>query len=129
MLTGLAARTMTRETAQEARSIIMAIDKLLVQHLTIEDEWLYPTLMASADPAVRAHATDCFEEMGGICGAWIAYRDLWDVEGILAHPVRFRGATDGVIGAVAIRVDRENTELYPAMDRQITQGIMNDRAA
>ncbi len=116
LLNGLAGSRMTADVAQQSRAVILGIDQLLVDHLTKEDEGLYPTLMLAADPVVREAAQTCFEDMGGILGAWIAYRQHWTVPAIAADPQRFQAASGGVIGALAMRVERENQELYPMMD-------------
>lgn len=115
-LAGLARARMTPDVAAEARAAILGLDRLLVDHLTAEDAWLYPLLMTSTDAAIRSFATACFEEMGGLHGAWDAYRDLWTASAILHSPTRFGLATNGIIGALAMRVERENTELYPLAD-------------
>lgn len=116
-LAGLADRQMTRDLALEAQAAIDGLDRVLVDHLSAEDQWMYPMLMASPDPDASAIAGACFEDMGGVLGAWLAYRDLWRAEAILAAPERFRSATRGVMGALALRIERENTELYPLVDR------------
>lgn len=116
-LAGIVDRPMTRELACEARAAIEGLDRLLVVHLTTEDDWMYPMLMASADRQISAAAGACFEDMGGLLGAWLAYRDQWSAEAILSAPDRFSSATRGVIGALALRIERENTELYPLVDR------------
>lgn len=77
MLNGLAASRMTREAAEQTCKSIRAIDGLLVAHLREEDELLYPTLIAAQDSEVRRTAEIWFEDMSGILGAWIAYRDHW----------------------------------------------------
>jgi hypothetical protein len=128
-LAGLASARMTRDGATEARAAILGLDHLLVEHLTAEDVWLYPLLMTSSDDTVRSVATACFEDMGGIHGAWNAYRDLWTLSAILEAPTRFRAATDGVIGALAMRVERENTELYPLADHVSLLPADADQAA
>ena len=115
-LGGLSGRIRTRGDAQEARTVIESIDQMLIDHLTVEDDLLYPALLSCDDATTRAMAADCFEEMGGIRGAWIAYRDQWTVAAIAIDPARFSAATTGMLGALALRVARENTELYPAMD-------------
>lgn len=117
VLSGLATSRMTRDVALQSRAQIMGLDKLLVDHLSHEDDHLYPALAASEDLHVRSKAEDCFADMGGILGAWIAYRDQWSNENIASTPERFRAATEGVIGALAIRVEMENRDLYPLMDR------------
>lgn len=116
-LAGIAGRAMSRDLASEARAAIAGLDRLLVGHLTTEDDWMYPMLMASVDRSISDAAGACFEEMGGLLGAWLAYRDQWSAEAILSAPERFRAATRGVMGALALRIERENTELYPLVDR------------
>lgn len=128
-LAGLARTRMTRDVANDATAAISGLDILLVEHLEAEDGWMYPPLISSADEDVRRIASDCFEDMGGILGAWIAYRDQWSIEAILASPAVFARATDGVIGALALRVERENTELYPLVDRMVPIGLDAERAA
>nr|WP_054111409.1 hemerythrin domain-containing protein [Brevundimonas sp. AAP58] len=128
-IAGLANGRMTRDAADEARAAILGLDRLLVEHLTAEDEWMYPLLMASPDESVRGAATECFGDMGGIRGAWDAYRELWTSEAILEAPIRFRAATDGVIGALAMRVERENVELYPLVDHMSPLPAEEDQAA
>ena len=115
-LAGLAARIRVQDDAVEADQIIGGIHALLVRHLQIEDEWLYPTLMKAEDETLRNFATDSFEEMGGILGAWQAYRREWSAHTIHAHPARFATATRGIVEAVALRVEREEDHLYPAID-------------
>lgn len=128
-IAGLASARMTRDVAAEARAAILRLDRVLNEHLTAEDSWLYPHLMCSPDEAVRSVATACFEDMGGIHGAWNAYRELWTLEAIFEGPARFKTATEGVIGALAMRVERENAELYPLVDRLSALSAEADRAA
>lgn len=128
-IAGLARVRMTRDVAEEARTVIFGLDRLLVEHLTTEDQWMYPLLMEADDAGVRRVAAACFEDMGGIHGAWNAYRDQWSAEAILADPRRFRAGTDGLIGALALRMERENVELYPLVDRVIQAGGDFGRAA
>ena len=115
-LRGLGDMIKTRQDAAEARAAIDGIDRMLTEHLTIEDDHLYPTLLDCPDRGIAEMAADCAEEMGGILGAWVAYRDRWSAAAIVADPRRFKAATAGVIGALAMRIERENSELYPAVE-------------
>ena len=116
ILNGLAASRMTREVAEQTCKSIRAIDGLLVEHLRVEDEMLYPTLIAAQDGEIRRTAESWFHDMSGILGAWIAYRDHWTLDNVLANTDRFRAATTGILGALAIRIENENRELYPLLD-------------
>ncbi len=128
-LRGLGDMIKTRHDAEEARAAIKGIDRMLIEHLTLEDDHLYPALLAGPDSEVAAMAADCAEEMGGIRGAWMAYRDQWTTAAIAADPARFSAATAGVIGALALRVERENTDLYPAFEALAQAPITALRAA
>ena len=115
-LRGLADIIKTRQDATEAAAAIAAINDLLVEHLTIEDVEIFPALLACADPKVSATAAAYAEDMGGILGAWISYCDRWTPTAIFADQKRFATATAALIGALAFRIDREDAELYPAME-------------
>ncbi|WP_284222612.1 hemerythrin domain-containing protein [Brevundimonas denitrificans] len=116
-LGGLAGNVKTRADAHDARTLVVAIDHLLHAHLAEEDDNLYPALMAAGDEAARRLGAEAFEEMGGIVGAWIHYRDHWTPEAILDQAGRFAAATGGVMGALSLRLEMENDVLYPAMER------------
>lgn len=122
-LAGLSARVRVRDDAFEADQVIGGMHALLVQHLQIEDEWLYPTLMKASEERIRDFAADSFEEMGGVLGAWMTYRREWSEDTIHAHPERFATATRGIVEALALRVEREEDHLYPAMDGLLVNAV------
>ena len=115
-LSGLAAELDSRGDAMVVRRLMEAVDGLIIQHLSIEDEQLYPTLMRAADPELRDTAMSAFEDMGGLCAVWAHYRDHWTIDRILSDPRRFRTATDDIVGALNLRVAMEESVLYPAFD-------------
>jgi len=117
LLGGVACAIKTRSDAQEARVLIQSIDALLQHHLAQEDENLYPALMVAGDEETRRLGADASEAMGGIVGAWTNYRDHWTLEAILGQAGRFAAATEGLMGALALRIEMENDVLYPAMER------------
>lgn len=122
-LVGLVGKLRTREDATEARTLLERLDRVLGAHLELEDRSVMPLLSDSDDPATRALALDCVEEMGGIAQVWAGHLALWTVEAIQRAPARFASATHNLMGAVARRVEREERELYP-----LAQGRAN-RAA
>ena len=116
-LGGVAGDVKTRGDAHDARALIGSIDNLLRAHLAEEDDNLYPALMAARDEETRQLGAAAFEAMGGIVGAWTNYRDHWTLEAILVDVRRFAAATEGVMGALSLRIEMENDVLYPAMER------------
>ena len=116
-LGGVAGAVKTRGDAHDARALILTMDDKLQGHLAEEDAELYPALMAAPDAETRTLGASAFEEMGGIVGSWVNYRDHWTPDAILGDPRRFAATTEGVIGALSLRIEMENDILYSAMDR------------
>ena len=116
-LGGVVGDIRTRGDAHDARQLIEQIDGLLQGHLRVEDAELYPALIGTEDSSVRELGARALEEMGGIIGAWLEYRDQWTVEAILADVRPFDVGTRGLLGALSLRIEMENDVLYPAMDR------------
>lgn len=115
-LAGCAAGLRSHADAAAVRSVMEGLDRLLIEHLTVEDEGLYPALQGAADPQVRHAAARAVEDMGGLRGAWDWYRGHWTLTAILADPARFEAATGDIVGALALRIEMEETALYPAFD-------------
>jgi hypothetical protein len=85
-------------------------------HLAMEDKALYPRLMQQKDTRSNAMAAKFLKEMGGLGQAFGAYNDKWQVSAIRADMPGFAEATRKVFGALAHRISRENSELYPLAD-------------
>lgn len=116
---------MTREISDKLKSDPDAplIRKLLSNlagkvnfHLAMEDKALYPRLTQQGDTHAQALATKFMTEMGGLAGVFIAYNNKWQVSAIKSDPEGFAHETRKVFGALANRIQRENTELYPLAD-------------
>ena len=87
-------------------------------HLAMEDNALYPRLMKSADTEVVATAQQYTEEMGGIKKVFGAYVNQWNnVAAIQTSPDEFITQTKDLFGALAQRIEKENTILYPMADK------------
>jgi hemerythrin-like domain-containing protein len=127
-LRGAADRVQTREDACEAFCSIQSLDRILCRHVRYEDDVLYPMLIHGPDPEAAEMAASCAEDFGSILGAWEAYRAQWTARAILASPDRFAAVTAGIIGGLAMRVDRENAEIYPAAER-LEQRLAQDLCA
>jgi Hemerythrin HHE cation binding domain. len=122
----LAAVTSLRELVQhgvseQAEAIhrqLSAMSSAIKLHLAAEDRMLYPALMKAADPAIARIGRQFQEEMGGLAGAYLAFAARWNLGGkIAADPQGFRDDANGVFKALHLRVQRENRELYPLVER------------
>jgi Hemerythrin HHE cation binding domain len=87
-------------------------------HLAMEDGTLYPALMAHRDPKVRDTASRFNNEMSGIKAAFQTYSEKWTESAIRGNSVGFIEETNRLFVALANRIHRENTELYPLLERE-----------
>ena len=89
----------------------------LVRHLKCEDWILYPRLMATGDPELM-RITRGFElEMGDLAAEYVAYDDKWTAERVAAEWEQFGRETVAAVDMLAVRVEREEHELYPLADK------------
>lgn len=85
----------------------------LVRHLKCEDWVLYPRLMATGDPELMRITREFELEMGDLAADFVAYDDKWTAERVAADWPGFCRETTIMFDMLAIRVEREERELYP----------------
>jgi len=111
-----------RTQALEVTLLLAKLTGLLRIHFAQEDRSLYPTLMASSRGGVAEMARRFFEEMGQIGPAYAAFSAKWSsVDTLVAAPAAFEAECAAIFGALAARIERENNELYPAVDAEHDQ--------
>lgn len=103
----------------ELASVRGMLRDTLVRHLKCEDWALYPRLRAKGDPDLSRLATRFVDEMGHIAGDFAAYDARWTAEAVAADWAGFRAETTGILDALAMRIEREDTHLYPAAERLV----------
>lgn len=118
-VTQLGARP-SREEAFDATLALAKLTGVLRLHFAQEDRQLYPQLISSDDDQTAATAKAFVDEMGDIGPAFDAYAEKWrSANAILAAAEQFAQQTAAIVAALADRIERENTVLYPLADRQI----------
>ena len=106
------------EDASAARSRMSTLLGKLLLHLSAEDEFLYPELKKSNEPAVVSVVERFQREMGGLSKAVSVWADRWPTpSSIKANPRAFVGETRVVLTALGDRVQREHKDLYPLLDK------------
>lgn len=88
----------------------------LVRHLKCEDWVLYPRLKASGDPDLIRITREFELEMGDLAADFVAYDDQWTSERVAGDWSGFCRETMIVFDMLAMRVEREERELYPLAD-------------
>lgn len=92
----------------------------LVRHLKCEDWVLYPRLKASGDPDLVRVTREFEVEMGNLAAEFVAYDDKWTAERVEAAWPDFCRETRIMLDVLAMRVEREEQELYPLADVLLT---------
>ncbi|MBJ7500442.1 MAG: hemerythrin domain-containing protein [Sphingopyxis sp.] len=101
----------------ELASARALLRETLVRHLKCEDWILYPRLRATGDRELM-HVTREFElEMGDLAAEYVAYDEQWTAARVAAHWPEFRRETVAIFSMLATRVEREERELYPLVDK------------
>lgn len=92
----------------------------LVRHLKCEDWVLYPRLKASGDPDLVRITREFELEMGDLAAEFVSYDDKWTPERVEAAWPDFCRETTTILHVLAMRVEREERELYPLADVLLT---------
>lgn len=101
----------------ELASVRGMLRDTLLRHLKCEDWILYPRLKASGHPDVVAMADEFVREMGHIADDFMRYEAAWTAERVAGDWPGFCRETTAVLDVLAMRIERENCELYPAADQ------------
>ena len=104
--------------AQPVRSLLSTLSVKLKIHLASEDRSLYPELLNHKDANVKATTKKFMDEMGGISAVFVKYTEKWvSADTIQKNPNDFIKETEGLFSALAKRIEKENRELYPLVDK------------
>ena len=97
---------------------IKDLGKVVTLHLAIEDRILYPAVQKANNAGIAAMGSAYQEEMKGIANRYIRFTQQWsDPTRLAAEPDAFRAAANTVLKDVYQRMQRENREFYPAIER------------
>lgn len=89
------------------------LDSLLTPHLAIEDEQIYPLLLASDDAGQRIMAEEAIYAFASVASDWSAFVSTWTEPAIAADRADFVTQLHGFLDTLQQRVKAENEVLYP----------------
>lgn len=96
---------------------------LLRLHLTTEDEWLYPAMIASGEPLAASLALAYRNEVGGVAEDVEAFLARWNSSTVIGLRFEhFRQELFCLFHKLEDRIGREDDELYP-LARSLGIGI------
>ena len=117
--TKLVVATIEQDTSDAIRGHLNELAGKLTVHLAMEDKALYPRLLVHGSPQLRKIAADVVRDMGGIQAVFREYVIRWSVpQRIQANAAEFIRETNEILEALKRRITREDTELYPMIDRE-----------
>lgn len=112
----LSPEALDREAGRCRRLLARFAGKLRV-HAAMENEALYPELLRSQDPAVRAMAEKLFSELGPVYDEFDRFEARWpSAHDIAAEPRVFVLETLELFEILRKRMSVENKTLYPLVD-------------
>ncbi|QAA92959.1 hemerythrin domain-containing protein [Pollutimonas thiosulfatoxidans] len=106
-----------QENATEIARQVKALGSVVTLHLAVEDRILYPSLQKGADLKLAEMGRAYEEDMKGIANEFIAFSRKWSVAKTVAEKAEeFRAEANSVLKVLHSRMQRENTEFYPAIE-------------
>ncbi|WP_447727981.1 hemerythrin domain-containing protein [Sphingomonas koreensis] len=89
------------------------LDSLLTPHLAIEDEQIYPLLLAGDDSGQRIMAEEAINAFASVATDWNAFVAAWEEPAIAADRAGFVAGLQALLDTLQRRVRAENEILYP----------------
>ncbi|NYT61940.1 hemerythrin domain-containing protein [Alcaligenaceae bacterium] len=106
-----------KENAHEIAQAIASLSNIVKLHLAIEDRILYPALQSGSNARLAAMGKAYQEDMQGIASGYIAFSRHWSTATAIAEKAeQFRAEANTVLKTVYSRMQKENTEFYPAIE-------------
>src|SRR5688572_14866977 len=99
--------------AQPTRMALAAFAGRLKIHAAMENQALYPRLLASDDPVVAGKARELYESSGKLYEELLAFMKRWSTgRAIEGAPEEFSREMMRILQTLGARMRREDTELY-----------------
>ena len=106
-----------QENARNIARQVVSLSEVVKLHLAIEDRILYPALQQANDTRLASMGQAYQHDMKGIANAYIAFSRRWSsAEAVASQADQFRTEANTVLKTVHARMQKENTEFYPAIE-------------
>ncbi len=104
--------------SHEIRKQLNILSGIVRIHLAFEDQALYPALLNSNNSVVSEMAKKFMNEMSSIYATFEAYLEkYYSSKAIRDNVELFISDTKGLFEVLSARIDRENKEFYPLIDK------------
>lgn len=104
------------EMPDAVHELLLNLAGRLRVHLAMEDRGLYPLLLETRDETVKRLAREFIDDIGGLSARSRKYMLRWSVPRLISeHPRDFARETRELLQELSLRIEREETELYPLL--------------
>lgn len=105
------------KNAAEISGLIISMSSIIKLHLAVEDSILYPALQEGANQALAKMGKKFQAEMGSIAAAYLEFARKWNTPANLTRdPEGFRSEANRVLKILHDRMQKENSDFYPAIE-------------
>lgn len=101
----------------EVQYHLSILSRTLNAHLLMEDRGLYPVMLEHGNLTAKELARLYIDEMGGLKSDFVEYSINWQENRIIDNPEKFIEDTKSIFYSLANRVEKENTILYPFVEK------------
>ncbi len=107
-------------SAKESLALLQRFHNVLVAHLKLEDQWLYPRLLRSDNEIVRGKAERYQKDMGGVRDHFLQLWKQWSrPEAIAEDREGWAQEWQGFAQGLERRIDIEDDDLYVAAEADL----------
>ncbi|EJB8473384.1 hemerythrin domain-containing protein [Citrobacter sp. C348] len=104
--------------AQQIAAAIVSMSAIIKTHLSAEDQFLYPQIEQDGNSKLRQVSTQFQREMADIVGEYDAFSRRWNIASkLMGNDEAFRRDANTVLRKVFERMQRENKDFYPLVER------------
>ena len=109
-------------TPDASLGLLKRLRSVLLVHLKLEDDWLYPQMQRSANDVVRRKSQTYSREMGGLKENFVTLWEAWSRPGEIArNPDVWRAEWSAFQNVITERMDREDHDLYVAAEASLKE--------
>jgi len=102
--------------------LLKRLRTVLLAHLKLEDDWLYPHLQRATNDVVRRKAQTYSREMGSLKENFVTLWETWTRPGEIArNPGVWQSEWSNFCKAITDRMDREDHDLYVAAEASLAE--------
>ena len=106
------------ENAEQIAGLIVSMSSVIKVHLAAEDRTIYPALETTANGRLAQLGRRFQDEMVKIAADYNSFSRQWNTVGrVRADPEGFRAQANLVLRALYERVQREDRDFYPAVEK------------